>query len=138
MSPITPEIRQQLVQQAIAARQKAYAPYSQYLVGAALMSVEGQVFTGCNVENAASPAAICAERTAVVKAVSEGFKDFTAIAVVTMDGGSPCGICRQVLHEFSPELWVVVADAEGTIAYEMPLSDLLPKGFGPSNLNINA
>ncbi len=86
----------ELVALAQSAREKAYAPYSHYTVGAALLTASGQVFTGCNVENAAYPMAICAERTALVKAVSEGQREFAAIAVATRNGGSPCGACRQV------------------------------------------
>lgn len=134
MSPVSDALRDQLIEQAIAASLQAYAPYSRYLVGAALLAENGQVFTGCNVENAASPAGICAERTAIVKAVSEGVRTFQAIAVVTGDGGTPCGICRQTLNEFSPDIWVIIARADGEILYELPLTDLLPRSFGPANL----
>lgn len=127
--------RRRLIDLAVAAQKRAYAPYSNYAVGAALLVPDGRVFDGCNVENAAYPATICAERTAVVKAVSEGVRDFDAIAIVTADGGSPCGICRQVLNEFAPHIWVIVATADGSVVYEMSLNDLLPKGFGPANLH---
>jgi cytidine deaminase len=113
----------------------AYIPYSNYPVGAALLSSDGQVYAGCNVENAAYPATICAERVALVKAVSEGVRGFTAIAVVTRDGGSPCGLCRQMLYEFAPHLRVIVADMDGRIAVDGSLSDLLPHGFGPEHLH---
>src|SRR5689334_20234481 len=101
---MTVEQREQLVQAAVAAARLAYAPYSNYPVGAALQSADGTIFTGCNVENAAYPAGICAERTALVKAVSEGHQQFTALAVATKNSGSPCGICRQMLNEFAPHL----------------------------------
>jgi cytidine deaminase len=126
--------KQQLVKKAVDASENAYVPYSGYHVGAALLATDDQVFTGCNVENAAYPATICAERTAVVKAVSEGVHEFSAIAIVTPNGGSPCGICRQVLNEFNPAMTVLIATAEGDIVEEMLLSDLLPLGFGPENL----
>lgn len=125
--------RETLVTIARQVRLQAYAPYSHYQVGAALMTSSGTVFTGCNVENAAYPACICAERVAVTKAVSEGERDFVAIAVVTNNGGTPCGICRQVLNEFSPEMLVIVADPEQIVS-EYALVDLLPDGFGPHHL----
>ncbi len=126
--------RARLVDAAIRARERAYAPYSNYRVGAALLGNSGAIYTGCNVENATYGATICAERTAVVKAVSEGEQDFRAIAVVTADGGTLCGICRQILYEFAPNMCVIVADAEGRIRREYILTDLLPDSFGPANL----
>ncbi|PJF44918.1 MAG: cytidine deaminase [Phototrophicales bacterium] len=126
--------KQALIEQAIKARDVAYAPYSHYHVGAALLAANGEVFIGCNVENAAFPATICAERTAVVKAVSAGQQDFVAIAIATVDGGSPCGICRQVLNEFAPTLHVIITNDEGEIVLESSLDQLLPYGFGPSHL----
>lgn len=125
---------QKLVQAAIAAAGHAYAPYSQYAVGAALLGRNGTVYTGCNVENAAYPATICAERTALVKAVSEGQRQFDSIAVVTSNGGSPCGTCRQMLFEFAPDLLVIIADMNGKVHTVERLYDLLPYGFGPSHL----
>ena len=123
-----------LVQHAINASEKAYAPYSHYHVGAALLAADGTIYLGCNVENASYPAGICGERTALVKAVSEGARDFTAIAVATVNGGSPCGICRQMLYEFAPDLIVIIADFEGRVHRTLKLRDLLPEGFGPRNL----
>lgn len=123
-----------LVNEAIEASKNAYIPYSDYQVGAALQAIDGTVYRGCNIENAAYPATICAERTALVKAVSEGVRDFSAIAVVTRDGGSPCGLCRQMLYEFAPDMTVILADLDGKIHHTMPLSDFLPHGFGPSHL----
>lgn len=125
--------REALVETARAARQRAYAPYSHYQVGAALVAGDGTIFTGCNVENAAYPACICAERVALTKAVSEGQQEFLAIAVVTSNAGTPCGVCRQMLFEFAPEMLVIVAD-ERRIVAEYKLSDLLPDGFGPHHL----
>jgi cytidine deaminase len=124
-----------LVRQAIDASQHAYVPYSGYPVGAALLGEGGTVYTGCNVENAAYPATICAERTALVKAISDGARAFSALAVVTRNGGSPCGLCRQMLYEFAPQLRVIVADLNGNVQYEMTLNDLLPEGFGPASLD---
>ena len=92
----------ELIQAAIAASANAYIPYSNYRVGAALLCADGEVYTGCNVESASYTPTICAERTALVKAISDGQRDFSAVAVVTRDGGSPCGVCRQLLFEFSP------------------------------------
>src|SRR5260221_8732232 len=128
------EKRTALVKGAQKARQYAYAPYSNYLVGAALMGGNGEIYLGCNVENAAYPATICAERVALVKAVSEGVRNFVAIAVVTDNGGTPCGICRQMMYEFAPDMTVLVADSTGEIQLEMKLSELLPEGFGPSKV----
>ena len=124
---------EKLAETARAARELAYAPYSSYSVGAALLTVDGTVFTGCNVENAAYPATICAERVAITKAVSEGHREFVALAVATENGGSPCGICRQVMFEFAPTMSVILAD-EDHICEETTVSDLLPIGFGPSHL----
>jgi len=125
---------QELVKLAQAARHKAYAPYSQYDVGAALLAKSGQVFTGCNVENAVYPMAICAERTAIVKAVSEGQREFVAIAIATRNGGSPCGACRQVMREFAPHLRVLLADDAGRVR-QFTLDQLLPESFGPESLD---
>ncbi len=129
----TPFDREALVEAARTVRKLAYAPYSNYQVGAALLAADGTIFTGCNVENATYPAGICAERVAVTKAVSEGRREFVAVAVVTKDGGSPCGICRQVMSEFAPEMPVILADPEKIVG-EFTLDQLLPERFGPHNL----
>lgn len=123
-----------LIRLATEASQRAYVPYSHYHVGAALLGESGTVYTGCNVENASYPITICAERTALVKAVSEGERSFQAIAVVTRNGGTPCGMCRQMLFEFAPDLRVIVADEHGQVVVDQPLSVLLPYGFGPAKL----
>jgi len=124
-----------LIAQARAARERAYAPYSNFPVGAALLGRSGQVYTGCNVENAAYPLTTCAERAAVVKAVSEGEREFEAIAVVTATGATPCGACRQILREFSPagDLRVFVADLAGNV-HVYTIAELLPAGFTPNQL----
>lgn len=124
----------ELIRAAIAASEHAYIPYSNYRVGAALLATDGEVYTGCNVESASYTPTICAERTALVKAISEGKREFSAVAVVTRDGGSPCGVCRQLLFEFSPGMQVIMADLEGVAHQRATLADLLPYGFGPANL----
>ena len=126
---------QELVNLAFTMLDRAYVPYSHFPVGAALLCADGSVFTGCNVENAAYGSCICAERTALVKAVSEGRRDFVKLAVVGRgeDYCWPCGACRQMLFEFAPQLTVLVARGDGDFV-QIPLSDLLPHGFGPSSL----
>lgn len=128
------EQKHALIAAAIEVSQRAYVPYSEYPVGAALLTTSGKVILGCNVENASYGGTICAERTAAVKAVSEGEHDFAAIAVATKNGGSPCGMCRQFLFEFAPELQVIIADFTGKIHTELSLQELLPHGFGPNSL----
>ena len=125
----------QLVEAALEGSENAYIPYSNYRVGAALLTASGQVFTGCNVENAGYSPTICAERTAFVKAISEGHQQFATIAVVSRGAGSPCGVCRQFMFEFTPDLKVILADLDGQVQLVTTLSDLLPHGFGPANLN---
>ncbi len=120
--------RQALIRRAAEARGHAYAPYSGYTVGAALLAASGRVYAGCNVENAVYSLTSCAERTAVFNAVCAGERDFEAIAVVTENGGAPCGSCRQVLREFGEEILVLVADAEGNYR-ETTVGDLLPDSF---------
>ncbi len=116
------------------ASERAYVPYSHYPVGAALLGSNGVIYTGCNVENAAFPATICGERTALVKAVSEGQQEFAAIAVVTQNGGSPCGVCRQMLFEFAPGLRVITANMDLDVVIDSRLDELLLHGFGPKSL----
>lgn len=128
------EVRQQLVEAATQARKWAYVPYSHYAVGAALITDSGKVYDGVNVENAAYPTTMCAERVAVFKAVSEGERNFTAIAVVTSNGGTPCGSCRQVLAEFGVNTIVIVADETGNVVTETTVADLLPGAFLPQDL----
>ncbi|HXF70756.1 MAG TPA: cytidine deaminase [Thermoflexus sp.] len=122
-----------LIELALRMRERAYAPYSGYRVGAALLSDSGQVFTGCNVENAVYPLGLCAERVAVFKAISEGEHRFTVIAIATENGGTPCGACRQVLSEFAPDLRILLVDARGEVR-ETSLRSLLPEPFGPEDL----
>lgn len=133
--------KQQLCQQALTARELAYTPYSNFRVGAALLAKNGQVYTGCNIENAAYTPSNCAERTAVFKAVSEGVTQFSMIAVAGGKAGgppttiaAPCGVCRQVLNEFcEPDMPVLLIKNE-TEYIETTLGQLLPMGFGPQDL----
>ena len=117
-----------LILEAAAAKAKAYAPYSDFAVGAALLTRSGQIFTGCNVENISFGLTICAERSAVTAAIASGEKDFTTIAVVTdlQEPVLPCGACLQVLAEFSPSMKIVAATTNGK-SVEFDLSELLPK-----------
>ena len=122
---MTPE---KLIELAKEAMEQAYSPYSGYKVGAALLCKDDSVYTGCNVENSSYGATICAERTALVKAVSEGSREFSALAVVSQEGEAwPCGVCRQVLYEFSPEMLVITGN--DTKLEMMTLEELLPHGF---------
>lgn len=127
---------EKLLELALDARKNAYVPYSGYAVGAALLAEDGRVFTGCNVENAAYGNTLCAERTALVKAVSEGCRKFTRLAVVgnSTDYCWPCGACRQMLYEFVPDLEVLVARKDHRFV-KFPLRALLPHGFGPESLD---
>jgi cytidine deaminase len=131
---ITQAQRSELVARASEARRHAYAPYSNYRVGAALLAESGEVYTGVNVENAVYPTGTCAERTAIFKAVSEGERSFTAIAVVTENGGTPCGSCRQSLAEFGLDTLVLIADASGRVVSETNVRALLPQAFGAGDL----
>lgn len=124
---------QKLVTAATKAREAAYVPYSQFAVGAALLASSGKIYTGCNVENASYGLTVCAERNALFHAVAQGERRFTAVAVVTQNGVTPCGACRQVLAEFNAQLTVIVADiAGGRCVYN--LAELLPDAFGPEHL----
>ena len=134
MSTLTNKEKQSLIDLANEARRRAYVPYSNYPVGAALRTKTGRVFTGVNVENAAYPTTICAERVAVFKAVSEGEREFEVIAVVTDNGGSPCGSCRQVLAEFGLDTIVLIADGQGKLIKQITVRELLPEAFTPKDL----
>ena len=131
---LTNEIRARLIELALKARERAYAPYSKYRVGAALRTKTGRIYTGVNVENAAYPHTMCAERVAIFKAVSEGETEFEVIAVATDNGGTPCGGCRQVMAEFGLDTLVLIADGAGTLKHEMTVSQLLPEAFTPADL----
>lgn len=125
---------EELCQLARQAMQRSYSPYSKYAVGAALLSSDGRVFTGCNIENASYGLTNCAERTAMFKAVSEGAQDFTTIAIASNGAlPYPCGACRQVLNEFAPAIRLLVIGGDGQVAHTT-LPELLPHGFGPKDL----
>ena len=127
----------ELIRLAFAMLERAYVPYSHFPVGAALLCKDGSVFTGCNVENAAYGSTLCAERAALVKAVSEGHRDDWAALAVVGEGKDycwPCGACRQMLYEFCPELTVLVGRGDGKYV-TCSLRELLPHGFGPSALS---
>lgn len=126
----------ELVQKAVEMQNFSYCPYSNFPVGAALLCEDGTVFTGCNVESAAYGSTICAERTALLKAVSEGHRDDWVTMAVAGRGEDfcwPCGSCRQMLYEFVPELRILAVRGDGTFE-EAKLSELLPRGFGAANL----
>lgn len=131
----------ELIQAALDARKYSYSPYSGYRVGAALLAADGTVYTGCNIENAAFSPTICAERTAFFKAVSEGKREFCAIAIAGSPDGEvtqfswPCGVCRQVMAEFcDPKRFTVIVAKSEEVYEKRTLEELLPKGFGPGNL----
>lgn len=123
-----------LIERALAVRVNSYAPYSDYSVGAALLTRSGEVFEGVNVENASYPVSMCAERNAIFKAVSEGEHDFSLIVVATNNGGSPCGACRQVMSEFGLETKVLTVDSQGEIVLDTTVRELLPAAFQPDDL----
>lgn len=131
---LTKEEKQALIDLANTARQRAYVPYSNYPVGSALRTKTGRLYTGVNVENAAYPQTMCAERVAIFKAVSEGEKDFEVITIVTDNGGSPCGGCRQVMAEFGLDTIVILADGDGKLVKETTVKALLPDAFTPIQL----
>ncbi len=137
------DIYKELAGAAIGAREMSYSPYSHFKVGAALLTKEGRIYTGCNIENAAYTPTNCAERTAFFKAVSEGEKHFRAIAIVGAAAGAglpfdicpPCGVCRQVMMEFTnPETFEVILVRDADHYQTRLLKELLPDGFGPDHL----
>ena len=123
-----------LMAEARAAASRAYAPYSKFAVGAALLGASGKIYTGCNVENASYGLTICAERVAVFHAVSQGERQFVAMGLSVPGAGSPCGACRQVLHEFAPELKLFIGDEHGESVRQLFVRELLPGAFGPNDL----
>lgn len=130
MAELTPSQQVALVEAAIAARAAAYAPFSRFYVGAALLDDRGRVFPGVNVENSSYGLTICAERSAAVSAVTAGAKQFVAVAVATPGGAAPCGACRQFLYEFGPTCQVLLVDSDtGEVARSTTLDELLPNGF---------
>ncbi|NDJ59838.1 MAG: cytidine deaminase [Chloroflexi bacterium] len=136
MAVVTESQQEVLLAAALGAVQHAHIPYSKYAVGAALQAADGTVYAGCNIENASYPAGICAERVALVKAVSEGQRRFERLVVVTSNGALPCGICRQMLSEFCPALLVYTFDMQQNRRFAGSLADLLPGAFGPDQLSV--
>ena len=128
--------KKDLIQAAKKARQNAYCPYSKYQVGSAIKTKDGHIYLGANVENAAYGSTICAERSAILNCVSNGHQDIEAIAIVTRDGGSPCGACRQMINEFNPNALVITSNEDETKIEEYLLSDLLKDAFGPKNVGL--
>ncbi|CAH2318334.1 cytidine deaminase [Pelobates cultripes] len=138
VTSLGPEIIQELLVNSHEAKKFAYCPYSKFRVGAALLTHDGKVYLGCNIENACYTLGTCAERTAIQKAVSEGYKEFKAIAVATdveSDFISPCGACRQVMREFGQELEIILTKSDGTYIIKT-LHQMLPMSFGPEKLEI--
>lgn len=138
---VTEEMKQKLIDEAVKMLARSYIPYSHFAVGAALLTKDDVIYTGCNIENASLTPGNCAERTAFFKAVSEGERDFKAIAIVggmnreITDYCAPCGVCRQVMREFcEPDEFVVILAKNRDEYKEFSLEDLLPMGFGPENL----
>ena len=130
---VTDTQKKELIAAACAARENAYAPYSNYKVGAAILVENGRIFSGANVENVSYGLSICAERTAVFKAVSEGARKILAVAICTANAGSPCGACRQVLAEFGGDIPVWYGDPTGMV-HESTLRQLIPDCFDPTDL----
>lgn len=141
-SHLSQEGIKELIGKAIEARRNSYSPYSHYQVGAALLTADGRIVTGCNIENAAYGPSNCAERTAFFKAVSDGLREFSAIAIVGSPEGEtfsqyayPCGVCRQVMQEFcEPESFQIIVAKSKEDYRVMTLAELLPEGFGPENV----
>lgn len=135
-------VTQKLINKALEVRKNAYAPYSNFLVGSAVLCEDGSIFTGCNIENASYGLTVCAERNAIFNAVAAGNKKIKSIAVVAAraDGnappevGPPCGACRQVIFEFGPDIEVIMAHVTSDRVEVSSISDLLPRAFGPSSL----
>ncbi len=135
MAPITTEQKSELVRIAWDYQKQAYAPYSGYLVGSAVLAEDGKIYGGNNIENSAYPSGLCAERVAIFKAVSEGNRRILAVCVVTKNAGSPCGACRQVMREFaSLDMPIFIANEQGEIVWETSMDGILPRSFGPESL----
>lgn len=132
---IDPQQLQDMVGKAMEARDQAYCPYSEYKVGAAILTESGQIFSGCNVENASYSVTICAERTAITKAVSEGNRKIKAVVVIADGSAAPCGACRQAISEFSLDAPVIGVNPNGEIYNTWTVQQLLPDGFNVKNLS---
>ena len=120
---------EELIKKAISAQKRAVSPYSNYPVGAALLTADGSIILGCNIESKAYPTTLCAERVAIFSAISQGYKHFSAMALITHDGAFPCGSCRQIIHEYTGNIPIYIAkDLEDYVT--QTISDLLPYPFG--------
>lgn len=136
METLTSEYRKILIDTARQYLKNSYSPYSNYPVGAAVLAEDGLVYGGTNIENSAHPSGLCAERVAINKAISEGNRKILAVAVVTRNAGAPCGACRQVMREFSSlDMPVILATMDDGFEEEFTLRDLLPRSFGPDDLD---
>lgn len=136
METLTSEYRKILIDTARQYLKNSYSPYSNYPVGAAVLAEDGLVYGGTNIENSAHPSGLCAERVAINKAISEGNRRILAVAVVTRNAGAPCGACRQVMREFaSLEIPIILTTIDDGFEEEFTLGDLLPRSFGPEDLN---
>ncbi len=136
MEMLTSEYRALLIDTARQYLKNSYSPYSNYPVGAAVLAEDGLVYGGTNIENSAHPSGLCAERVAINKAISEGNRRILAVAVVTRNAGAPCGACRQVMREFaSLDIPVILTTVEDGLEEDFTLGDLLPRSFGPEDLN---
>lgn len=136
METLTSEYRNILIDTARQYLKNSYSPYSNYPVGAAVLAEDGLVYGGTNIENSAHPSGLCAERVAINKAISEGNRRILAVAVVTRNAGAPCGACRQVMREFaSLEIPIILTTIDDGFEEEFTLGDLLPRSFGPDDLN---
>lgn len=131
------ETRNILVEAGVSARKRAYAPYSKYFVGAAVLASSGKIYTGANIENASYGATVCAERVAIFNAVSAGERKFVAMSVVGEEGGAPCGMCRQVLAEFGLDILLLEVNLDGKVVREVTVAEILPDAFTPASLGVD-
>lgn len=136
-SMLNAEMKQKLVEASLQARKRAYAPYSHYFVGAALLSESGKIYEGLNIENASYGATVCAERVAIFNAVSAGEKKFVAMAVAGEQGGPPCGLCRQVLSEFGLDIVLLLVNKDGNLVAETTVAEVFPGAFTPDKLGVD-
>lgn len=134
MKPMNDNLRHELLERACRARQRAYAPYSHYLVGAALLAESGKIYEGVNIENAAYSPSVCAERVAMFTAVAAGERSFCLMAVATSNAGFSCGVCRQVLAEFAPDMRVLFTNEDASEVHETTVREMLPGAFSSAHL----
>lgn len=131
------QTRQKLVEAGMNARKRAYAPYSKYFVGAAILAASGKIYEGANIENASYGATVCAERVAIFNAVSAGERKFIALSVAGDEGGAPCAMCRQVLTEFGLDILILEVNKDGKVVREVTVADIVPDPFTPEKLGID-